>query len=243
MICFGALLWALGPFLCVAGTDVGLPLPQLIQRFIPILSNARMPGRAMAVAYLGLAMLAAIGISALKRSRPRAAHAVGPLMCAALLLEFLPAPFPLTRLQIPALYSSLSELGDGAILELPFGIRDGFGEQGRLDHWTLYYQTVHGRPLVGGFVARLGPTLKTRYAEAPILSSLLQLSSSRPLTSKQVARDRSLAAQLLNDWHIAAIIVRRNDASRPLRDYVTSVLPADIVSSDGQRDMFIVRRL
>jgi hypothetical protein len=242
MICFGALLWALGPFLCVAGTDVGLPLPQLIQRFIPILSNARMPGRAMAVAYLGLAMLAAIGISALKRSRPRAAHAVGPLMCAALLLEFLPAPFPLTRLQIPALYSSLSELGDGAILELPFGIRDGFGEQGRLDHWTLYYQTVHGRPLVGGFVARLGPTLKTRYAEAPILSSLLQLSSSRPLTSKQVARDRSLAAQLLNDWHIAAIIVRRNDASRPLRDYVTSVLPADIVSSDGQRDMFIVRR-
>jgi hypothetical protein len=196
----------------------------------------------MAVAYLGLAMLAAIGTVALKRSRPSVTNAVGPLICVALILEFLPAPFPLTKVQTPALYSSLSEFGDGAILELPFGIRDGFGEHGRLDHWTLYYQSVHERPLVGGFVARLSPRLKARYAEAPILSSLLRLSSGRQLTTEQVARDRALAPQLFNEWHISLIIVRRNDASQALRQYVTSVLPADIISSDGERDMFLVRR-
>ena len=47
-------VWALGPFLTVAGFDVGLPLPQALARFVPLVDNARMPGRAMVCVYLAL---------------------------------------------------------------------------------------------------------------------------------------------------------------------------------------------
>ena len=50
-------IWALGPFLTVAGFDMGLPLPQALARFVPLVENARMPGRAMVCVYLALGVL------------------------------------------------------------------------------------------------------------------------------------------------------------------------------------------
>ena len=59
-------LWALGPFLTVAGLDVGLPLPQALARFVPVVENARMPGRAMVCVYLALGVLMALRLAGLK---------------------------------------------------------------------------------------------------------------------------------------------------------------------------------
>src|SRR5262249_45033709 len=42
-------IWALGPFLIVAGWNTALVLPQTALRYLPIVSNARIPGRAMVV--------------------------------------------------------------------------------------------------------------------------------------------------------------------------------------------------
>ena len=50
------------------------------------------------------------------------------------------------------LYDVLArQTGPGSVCELPIGLRDGFGELGRLDMRVLYYQTLHGRPITGGF--------------------------------------------------------------------------------------------
>ena len=57
-------IWALGPFLTVAGFDMGLPLPQALARFVPLVENARMPGRAMVCVYLALGVLMALRMAA-----------------------------------------------------------------------------------------------------------------------------------------------------------------------------------
>ena len=57
-------IWALGPFLTVAGVDAGLPLPQALARFVPLVENARMPGRAMVCVYLALGVLMALRLAA-----------------------------------------------------------------------------------------------------------------------------------------------------------------------------------
>src|SRR5687768_7372098 len=65
-------IWALGPFLTLAGVDMGLPLPQALARFVPLVENARMPGRAMVCVYLALGVLMAL----------RLAHTAGLKSCA-----------------------------------------------------------------------------------------------------------------------------------------------------------------
>jgi hypothetical protein len=145
---------------------------QLFQRFVPMLSNARIPGRAMALAYLALAMLGALGLASLRARRDRRVpvRQVSLLVVAGLLIDFWPAPFPVTALAAPPLYDVLAGADKGTIGEPPLGLRDGFGEIGELDHRTIYYQTVHGRPVLGGFVARLSPALKARYEDAPVIT-------------------------------------------------------------------------
>ena len=68
-------IWALGPFLTVAGVDAGLPLPQALARFVPLVENARMPGRAMVCVYLALSVLMAQRLAGLAGLRaPKGQH-------------------------------------------------------------------------------------------------------------------------------------------------------------------------
>jgi hypothetical protein len=239
----GTVVWAMGPFLNVAGKDVGLPLPQLLQRFIPILSNARIPGRAMALAYLALAMLGALGLAALRARRPET-RVLGRwlpfVVTTGLLIDFWPAPFPVTVLAAPPLYEALAGSEKGTIGELPLGLRDGFGEVGQLDHLTIYYQTVHGRPVLGGFVARLSPTLRARYEDSPIISSLLMFSSGETPSASALARDRVVAPRLLREWRLETFVVRKKDASPALKKYLTRTLGAHVTVSDDERDVYVV---
>jgi hypothetical protein len=231
------------PYAIAVTPPRGLPLPQLLQRFVPILSNARIPGRAMALAYLALAMLGALGFAAL-RARPRQARVLGralPLaVTAGLFVDFWPAPFPVTVLAAPPLYETLAGREQGTIGELPLGLRDGFGELGQLDHRTIYYQTVHGRPVLGGFVARLSPTLRARYEDAPVISSLLLLSSGETPSAWALARDRLVAPRLLREWRLNTFVLRKKDASRALKKYLTDTLDAHVTLSDDERDVYEV---
>ena len=96
LIVFG--IWALGPFLTVAGLDTGLPLPQALARFVPLVENARMPGRAMVCVYLALGVLMALRMGSqvsVGRGFSRATIAV---MLAFAFLDYLHSPIPLTPL-------------------------------------------------------------------------------------------------------------------------------------------------
>ena len=67
-------VWSLGSFLLVGGIDTGLPLPQLLGRMTPILSNARMPGRAIVMVQLGIALLCAAQIAHRKMESTRSSQ-------------------------------------------------------------------------------------------------------------------------------------------------------------------------
>ena len=125
-----AMIWALGPFAIVAGQDIGLPLPETLMRFLPVVSNARVPGRAVVIAYLALGVLGALRLPALtgRWRQPAWQWAI----VAAVFLEFLGAPIPLTELVAPPVYQQLAEIRDDeAVCEVPFGIGDGLSRRRR----------------------------------------------------------------------------------------------------------------
>ena len=232
-------VWALGPHLMVFGVNTGVILPEALIRYLPVVGNARVPGRAMVVTYLALSVLVAI---ALARWRGRSRQAVMAVAIVAIAVDFIPAPFTLVGLDRPAIYETLRARPEpGAVCELPLGIRDGFGSRGLLDHRVLAYQAIHGRPITGGFVARLPPRVSSFYENDALLGALLDLSTDgesetgRPLPSADAALER------LRAHRITFIVLNRRLAPAKLARYVESVLPLSVIAQDEERTLYVVR--
>lgn len=231
-------VWALGPWLRVAGFDTGLLLPQNLLAHMPLLSNARMPGRAMVVVFLSVAMLSALALSRL--STPRRQVWMSGALCA-VLIDFVPLPFPLTRIETPALYTTLKALPPGMVCELPVGVRDGFGVTGDFDDHVLTYQMTHGHPIVGGFAARASPSIVTSYQEMPVLRSLLLLSAGQAIDPRDSARSATDASAALRNAGILYVVMDRTRASASLVDYVEKQLSLSSLAREGEREVYVVR--
>jgi hypothetical protein len=230
-------IWALGPWLRIGGFDTGLLLPQNFLARLPIVSNARIPGRAMAVVMLAVAMLTARAIAAAPRRHGIYALAVIVLVA----LDYLPAPYPLAQLRIPAIYADiLAAGGDDVVCELPVGVRDGFGSIGRFDDETLFFQMVHEHRLLGGFAARVPARIKTGYLQLPIIRSLFRLSGGGAVDAADAAVSPVEAGRALRAVGIRYVVLNRQAAPPPLRAYVESTLPLVLARRDGIRDLYVV---
>ena len=172
--CFG--VWALGPYLTVLGRNTGLLLPQALAHVVPILDNARIPGRAMAMVHV--AVVVAIGAALSSRAWPRLSAWWLTALGALVIAESAAAPLPLAGLGPPGIYAEIaSRPQEGSVLTVPFGVRDGFGQKGLLEHDALYGQTIHGRALVGGFLARVSPRVWAWYESHELYRTLLTASA------------------------------------------------------------------
>jgi hypothetical protein len=236
-------VWALGPHLMVFGINTGMILPQALLHYVPIIANARIPGRAIVVVYLALAVLGAI-TAAEWRGGSRHGLLILVLVWLVVAADYLPAPFPLTALDRPEIYETLRDRREhGAVCELPLGIRDGFGEHGSFDDRVLFYQTIHRRPLVGGFVARLPRAVTAAYDADPLLAGLLRLSEREgPVDAARPLPNRRLAVDRLREIGIAFVLLNRSAASPALTEYVENVLPLTRIAQEGERSLYLVSR-
>jgi hypothetical protein len=232
------LVWALGPWLMIGGTNLGLVLPANLFALVPVLSNARMPGRAIVVTLLAASLLLARYIAGVA---PERRTQVATLLALLLLIDFVPAPFPLTELSTPALYRAIPRVERGAVLELPVGIRDGFEQIGSFNDRTLRHQMLHGHPLVGGFAARVAPSIKEGYARMPLVRSFLRLSDGAGdgADARDVGLDRAAAVAAFQAASIRFVVVDTATASADLMAFVAR-LPLTAVAQDGRRQLYRV---
>jgi hypothetical protein len=232
-------VWALGPQLRLFGYTTAMILPQTLLRYVPIAANARVPGRAMVVVTLAIAVLGAIAIArSQEQSRRRwiGIAAMGLLI----LMDCLPAPFPVVEVDRPAIYETLRDRPErGALLELPVGIRDSFTGRGFLDHRALAYQIIHRRPIVGGVVSRMSPSIPAAYADDSLIDGLLALSG-RQAPDKPLPV-RAVAAELLAKNGIRFVMLNRELASPNLIEYVELQMPLTLIASEGERTLYAVR--
>jgi hypothetical protein len=232
-------VWALGPHLMAAGHNTGMILPQSLLRFLPIVNNARIPGRAMVVVYLALAMLASLALAERRRASTRPVRMLS-LVAVLMIIDYVPAPFPMIALTYPGVYDQLrNQPEQGAVCELPMGLRDGFGERGMFDERALFYQTIHQRPIVGGFVARLPRSVTAAYTKDVLLDALLTLSSGDVGGGSPIP-DRRLASEKLREDGIRFVILDRAQASPALIEYVDTVLPLTVIGEAEGHSLYVV---
>lgn len=229
------LVWSLGPFLVIWDVNTGWLLPQAFARYVPIINNARLPGRAFVIVALMTSLLAA----AAWRDRWGARRYAFALTLAIVLADLWPAPMSVLQLDRPALDQTLRTLPDGVVLELPFGIRDGFGEVGRANHRALYYQTVHEQPLAGGFVARLAPHTREAYERDVVFGPLLALSAGGTPPPAPAAGDTSAESLACS----VRYLVVDEQAPPPARRFALDMFDLEALAESSPRTLYRVRGL
>jgi hypothetical protein len=155
------LMWllSLGPVLQVLGKQeftafaVKIPLPYLLLYKVPLFSIMRTPGRFTVLVMLALAVLVSYGLAHLLRTRPRpsipaTSRALAVVIPLLILFEFA-AVYPVVPpgWNVPIYQKIAAEPGNFALLELPIRPFSDY----------MAYQTIHGKPIIGGYISRQPP--------------------------------------------------------------------------------------
>jgi len=141
------LILSLGPTLHFKGVHTPLILPYLVFYYLPFFSMARVPSRVVVMLMLMLAVLVGYGISAILERMKNANLKlfVCVLIGSLIIFEFLAIPIPMTDLAVSDFYYQMSnDTEEYAVLEVPIN---------RIAEY-IYYQSIHGKKLVGGDSSR-----------------------------------------------------------------------------------------
>ncbi|MGE5262556.1 MAG: interleukin-like EMT inducer domain-containing protein [Acidobacteriota bacterium] len=252
---------SLGPLLHINGQSVfdfdnlqvTFPLPFLLLHYIPLLRENRVPNRFSVLVMVSLAVLVGFAIAwviqridskTLPSTRRIGGFIVGSVLLISILFEHAAMPLPLTDARVPEVYAQIArEPGDFAVLTLPLGWRNSFGQLGAEDTRAQYYQSVSNKFTFSGNIQRNPPFLFDYFDRISLFHSLTELEFYREVPDAVVAQDRASASSLLSFFDVRYVVIQPSIPGRPpysdtrdaVAEYVRNVLPlgAKIYERDG----------
>jgi hypothetical protein len=231
---------ALGPFIRIGGVLTYVPTPWTLLRYVPVIGAARMPQRMVALVMLGLAILLAFALRELRgrlRSSapsPAAAGAFTVLVAVLLVCEMVPAPRVLYSAEVPSINRIIAaDPRPVRVLNLPFGLRDGLSSHGNASASGQYFQTVHEKQLLGGYVSRLPRRKVQLYRRFRVTRVLLDLSEGRPVSWWRRDAAVEQAHELAGMLGIGYVVVDTASTSADLMDFANAAFHLTRVASDG----------
>jgi hypothetical protein len=234
---------SLGPFVRIAGFDTHIPTPWALLRYVPVISLARSPSRMAIIAMMGLCPLFVVALAHLTSKFPEKRRMILLTVGALLLFELVPAPRPLYSAEIPSIYRIIAADPNTKVrvLELPFGVRDGASSLGDFSALSQFYQTAHGKHLVGGAMSRVSERRKHFYQRVPLLDALMTLSEGRALALEQDQRAAATVDRFLARSRIGYVVVDRARTSPQLFDYAVRTLGLRKIAQDRGRELYVPR--
>jgi hypothetical protein len=232
-------LLALGPFVRVAGLMTYVPGPWALLRYVPVLEWARTPARFAVMVVLVVAVLFAGAVRTLAETVPQRRRLLLTAVGFLVLFELLPIPRRLALAQPPTIYDRIAADRRAGIrvLELPFGISDGASSVGRYTARAQLYQTVHGKPLVGGGLSRVSRQRVDAVLSFPVLRALAELSAN-PDAAVDVESIVPLGADFARDAGIAYVVVDTSRASPQLITFAKRVFHLEYLAADRELELY-----
>lgn len=200
-------LISLGPLLHINGNtsftefNTSVPLPHLVLYYlIPFLDNCRTTGRFFVIASLSFAVLTGYGVSELLKTNKSKKKVTAVVISSLIIFEYLAIPIPMSEVNEPSFYKEISQDKDNyALLEIP-GTQDY--EAGVT---IIYYQTIHGKPVVGNWAARYPSTARDFELNTPVVRELTYL---QPFTADILDQDvDQIGTSILNYYNISYIVL------------------------------------
>ncbi len=210
-------IFTLGPFLQINGRyrfdldgiEATFPLPFALLHYLPIIKANRAPNRNSVLLMLGVAVLVGYGVywllGKLASERVHIGNAKRPLtlaitilLTAVILFEHLALPAPLSDARIPAVYAQIAaDPRPISVLQTPLGWRNSFGTWGPERTQLQYFQTGHGKPMLGGNISR-APDFKMGYFQRiPFFQAIRNVQVGEPVTPELLAAAQAQASELL----------------------------------------------
>jgi len=159
--------------------DLSIPLVFGLYKKVPVLNNLRTPVRCDILVVLSIAVLSSFTINyyfhKVKHSHLKAVLTAAILVV--VLLEYLPTPYPLYQLPFSPLLARIkNDPADCTVLEIPIGISDGLRNLYHDRNSThMYHQTLHGKKMFGGYVARLPERVFRYFRREPVIMATIHL--------------------------------------------------------------------
>jgi hypothetical protein len=219
---------SLGPILHVNGIvtlnlgirNLHIPLPYFILQYIPIFSLARVPSRWVVLLMLSMSILSGFGLKFIFNSLKTKSFCkidsrsiLAVVISIIILFEFLSIPYPMGSTKVPLFYQNIgNDPEDYALLEFPA-------------IWyaqPLYYQTNHGKKLVGGYVSRLSEDNLKFIRSTPLISQLFNRSPALLESSNLNLTERGISA--LNYYNIRYVILHTDALSPDEYNYYNASL-------------------
>jgi hypothetical protein len=230
---------ALGPFVFFAGVNTYVPGPWAVLRYLPLIGAARTPTRFAVVAALGLAILLAGALAALGRRYPQRRRLITAVAGLCLAIELLPAPRTLYSAEIPEIYRIIAaDARDVRILQLPFGVRDGVSSSGNFTALYQYFQTLHGKKLIGGYLSRISTKRVGEVRAQPTLGALLTMSEGGQLSPEQAAVVRQRGPMFVTRAKLGYVVIDRARTPAHLRDLVIEAWALREIARDETRTLY-----
>jgi hypothetical protein len=234
---FGAL--AVGPFVYAFGMNTHVPGPWAFLRYVPIIGLARTPGRFSIVVMLVVAILFAAALSWLVRRWPERRRSLILASGALLIFELLPAPRPLYSAAIPRIYQYIAEApGDVRVLELPSGVRDGTTSVGNFSARTQFFQTVHGKRLIGGYLSRVSRRRVEDVRSDPMVDALIWLSEGRSIDASRQQSLIEAGPSFIQRANVGFVVIDSARAPDALREFAIRAFALQFVDRDDVFELY-----
>jgi hypothetical protein len=239
-VVFGAL--ALGPFVHIVGLNTHIPGPWALLRYLPVIGLARTPSRFSIIAMLMVAILFGMALAWLGRRWPARRPLILATIGVLLAVELLPAPVTLHSAAVPTIYRRIATAPqDVRVLELPFGIRDGTSSLGDFTARSQYFQTAHGKRLIGGYLSRMSRRRVSDTRRDTMLDALIWLSEGRELDA---SRWRSLVESgpgFVERANIGFVVIDRRRTTRAMREFANTAFELQLIDADGDFELYAPR--
>jgi hypothetical protein len=240
-------LLALGPFVQIAGLNTHIPTPWALLRYVPIVGLARSPSRFAVIVIMGVSTLFALALVHITNkyadAHPTRRRWILAATTALLVFELSPAPRTLYSAEIPAIYQTIAnDPAPGVrVLGLPFGVRDGASSIGDYSALSQYYQTAHGKGILGGYVSRVSDRRKHRLQTIPMYDALMTLSEGKPLSLGQQQRAEATIDRFITRTRVKYVVVDLERTSPALLDFASRTLGLIKIEENGGRALYLAR--
>ena len=151
----------------------------------------------------------------------------------------LPAPRSVYDAAVPEIYRVVAaDPRSVVLLNLPFGFRDGMVSHGNSTSTAQYFQTVHEKPILGGYISRLPANDVAEYLRRQVTSALIDLSEGRSLTPERRAAVIRRAHDIRSSLNIGYVVANTSRASPELIQFARDAFDLTPVATEGDRVLF-----
>ena len=127
------------------------------------------------------------------------------------------------------------------MLGLPLGVRDGASSIGDYSALSQYFQTAHGKGILGGYISRVSDRRKHRLQRIPMYDALMTLSEGKPLSLGQQQRAEATIDRFITRTRVKYVVVDLARTPPALLDFACRTLGLMKIEESGGRALYLAR--